>query len=139
MNKNIYIRISEFAEKRFDGFTKKEISEYLQPIQDWEKEIVNANLENAWNNKRGVTQYKQETMFQCTKADAMDYTQSRFILNPTSYFEYFDYLELQTATKNANEAHKQSNLATWIAIISLFISTIVSGIQIFIEFLPYII
>jgi hypothetical protein len=139
MNKNIYIRISEFAEKRFDGFIKEEIFQYLHPLQDWEEEIIITNLQNAWYNKRGLLQYQQETMFQCIKLNQNDINQSKFILNPSSYFEYFDYLELQTATKNANEAHRQSNLATWIAIISLFISIIVSGMQIFMEFLPYII
>ena len=133
MNNNTYIKIFEFGEKNLKGFNYKKINDEIENLEDWEKEIIKENIDNAYYNRNyiGAPGYsKKESFFYCIKfsgAKSYDDERNKFMLNSESYFNYLDYLELKEARLTAKQALITSIIAIGIAIIT-FISSIIFSI-----------
>lgn len=128
---NLYIKILEFGNEHPEGFHTNEIKESLK-LSEWENKILVTHLVNAYKNRLvGNTQPNIPSLFTCIlEGGDFQSGNSKYILDPGSYFNYIDYQELITARKSSEDANKNARVAVYIAIISMIISVIFSCWQI---------
>ncbi len=158
---NLYLRVLKFWESHPKWFSYAELTAVVKP-KEWEDNIIKRYMHNAILNWKIGNNVLHESVFlesRITDIPNNDYVQNVatdtgmfsseltrinsalnnaiFILKYDAYFNYIDYLELQKAIENSNEANTHAkwakNLALWaiwIAIITWIIQSIIWIIQI---------
>lgn len=136
--KNLYIKILEFGEERFDGFSYKDlINDKSLNLDEKEKLIIDKHFEIAFKNREKVMMgfsdatNNTETIFMLSQWKGGRYNEeSKYILGYNAYFNYIDYLELQEARSNAETAKRDARISIYIATITLLVSIAFSFAQI---------
>jgi hypothetical protein len=145
---NLYLRILKFWESHPKWFSYKDLVNSTKP-SNWEDIIIKRNMYNAILNRRPSSKIAHETIFLEVKIDTVPEDQylpltpvlsfgkpseetiindainrTIFVLKYDAYFNYIDYLELQKAIENSNEANNHAKNAKILAIISIWIAII---------------
>lgn len=138
-NKNLYIRLLEFGDRHFNGFSYKEIIEDKElDLNEWEKGVVDAYLKNSSDsaNQNIVKQSPiKSDIFVLIEKGHEIFNQKedskKYIINYEAYFNYIDYLELVEARKTAEDANNHAIWSIRVAIGTLVISIIFSALSVF--------
>jgi hypothetical protein len=136
MKDNIYINLLKYGVKKSNGFNFQKVIAKFPSFDEWEREIVKENMENAHYNKGMVGSPgfgKKDSIFYCIHYGTNNATDkdNNYIITPEAYFNYIDYLELKEARKTAKKAHTTSIIAIGIATAALIASIIFSIIEIY--------
>lgn len=116
-----------------EGFNYDEIikARELKNLKEWESEIIDRYLLNAYRNKQHTGLMKPadiETMFVLIEGWDSDYKHERikYALNLDSWFKYIDYAELEEARETARKADRHATIALCAVIITAIASLIIS-------------
>ena len=117
--KDIYLRMIEYGRNYPDGFSPNKIKEYFSG-KPKESQLVDKLLVVAFQNSKSPI--NQNTPFVLLNDNGTNYLNGLYGLSYEANFNWLDYEELQQARLNAKEAHRHSQIAIIIAIISMLFS-----------------
>lgn len=127
-DKDVYLRMIEYGRGRPDGFSPEEIEDAFSKNIS-EQTLVCKLLEDAWKNSRNPISHPTPfVLFQDTAA--INFRDCKYALSYEANFNYLDYLELEQARKNADDAHKTAIRAIVVSIVLTIISGVFSFWQI---------
>lgn len=129
MNKDIYIRILEYGMEHIKGFTYNDIvdAEELKKLEEWEINIIDKNLQNAFRNNRLIGLMKSadyDSMFVVINEGGSNYKDDNFkyALSLDSRFKYIDYKELEITREMSRKASRDARIAIWFAVGTILVS-----------------
>lgn len=125
--KHLFIRLLEHGDKHPRGFSWNQIlDDKILNLQDWEKDLVEKYLENAWQNTvftMNSGYNNLETPFLVVrKVESQENEATKYIINFDAAFKYIDYQELKQAQRNARRAMIWSVVTAILAIVGIVFS-----------------